>query len=40
MLLIELNAAADQSILDETAELHHQAVLLGRTYPSINYFIE
>ena len=40
MLLIELNAAADQSILDETVELHYQAVLLDRTYPSINYFIE
>ena len=38
MLLIELNAIADQSILDETAKLHHQAVLQDRTYPSNNYF--
>ena len=40
MLVIELNTATDQSILDETAELHHQVVILHRTYPSNNYFIE
>ena len=40
MLLIELNASADKAIFDEIAELHYQAALLDRTYPSINYFIE
>ena len=40
MLLVELNAVADQAILDKTAEFYHQAVLQDHTHPSISYFME